>query len=121
MINDSPGGTASAANHSGDADWAPLVPAFWANPDPPADAVDGGSRWFSGENESMADPTLGYSHGEIPGFTIFQPVAYSGMASYTESLTGFTHASDLFRRFYQTTRFGWLFSSGSKNGSPWAP
>lgn len=86
--------------HSADADWAPLVPGFWHLP-VDGGATIGGSRWFSGANETMADPTVDYLHGELPGVTtIFQPMAYSGMAAATGACTT---NSDLMRRFFQTT------------------
>ena len=55
--------------------------------------TDGGSRWFDGANEAMADPTLGDLHGQLTGVTtIFRPVrSHSGVNA-------------LFRRFDQETR-----------------
>src|SRR5438034_108063 len=55
--------------------------------------ADGGSRWFDGANETMADPTLGDLHGQLTGVTtIFRPVrSHSGVNA-------------LFRRFDQETR-----------------
>jgi hypothetical protein len=51
----------------------------------------GGSRWFSGANETMADPTLGMAHGALSGVTaIYRPVRVN-------------NASNLFRRFDQLT------------------
>jgi len=55
--------------------------------------ADGGSRWFDGANETMADPTLGDLHGQLTGVTtVFRPVrSHSGVNA-------------LFRRFDQETR-----------------
>lgn len=75
---------------SGNADWAPTQPAFWAV-EPSPEAVDGGSRWFEGANETLEHPTLGDAHGELPGFTIFQPAPFVNVAEAT------------LRRFYQGT------------------
>jgi len=83
--------------HSGDADWAPLVPGFWLDP-LPASATAGGSRWFTGVNESRSHPTLGYRHGQLSGVdSIFSPQPYSGLPSYAG------YNGDLMRRFYQVT------------------
>jgi len=84
--------------HSGDADWAYSVCGFWVHC-PPAGAVAGGSRWFDGGNEAVADPTIGLAHGALTGVNdIFEPMPYIGMTNYA----GFS--SDLMRRFYQ---FSW--------------
>jgi hypothetical protein len=60
---------------SGVADFASANPQFWTQP-PPASAGDGGSRWFSGENETAEHPTLGTAVGELPGIdAIYAPQA----------------------------------------------
>lgn len=83
--------------HSGDADWAYLVPAFWTHV-PPAEAVAGGSRWFDANTFPVPDPTIGLQHGALTNVSeIFQPLPYHGMAAYQ----GF--GSDLMRRFFQIT------------------
>ena len=81
---------------SNDNDWAFEVPGFWSI-DPP-NTENGGSRWYSGDNESTPDPTLGKgTAGSLPGVTtIFHPMPYMSMASY-KGLT-----SDYMRRYYQT-------------------
>jgi hypothetical protein len=74
---------------SKDADWHPDVSGAFFDPIDLTD--DGGSRWFSGTNETMGDPTLGLAHGQLPGVsTIYRPVRIR-------------NASNLFRRFDQTT------------------
>ena len=103
---------------SGMADWAPKQPAFWApsSVDPPAALFAGGSRWFTGDNETMPDPTYGVDrHGELPGTTIFQPAPYRGLATPNADATaaaggmttyvgiGGSIAGDVFRRFGGTT------------------
>ncbi len=86
--------------HSGDSDWAYQVPGFW-DEDPPGEAADGGSRWFSGDNETLADPTLGYAHGELEGVdAIFQPVPYSGVLATPPVCTS---DPNHMRRYYQST------------------
>jgi len=77
---------------SKDIDWHTDVNgAFFATV--PGMTADGGSRWFDGANETMADPTLGDLHGQLTGVTtIFRPVrSHSGVNA-------------LFRRFDQETR-----------------
>jgi hypothetical protein len=50
----------------------------------------GGSRWFDGDNETLAEPTLVNAHGQLTGVTtIYRPVRIR-------------NASNLFRRFDQT-------------------
>ena len=75
---------------SKDADWHPQVDG--ANFAPTGITNVGGSRWFDGANETLANPTLGDAHGQLIGVTtIFRPVrAHSGVPA-------------LFRRFDQTT------------------
>ncbi len=92
--------------HSGDSDWAYTVPGFWDVDPPSPDALDGGSRWFSGENETMADPTLGLSHGRLDGVAvIFQPTPFQGLLNPPELACEPTAVADHMRRFFQTT---WL-------------
>jgi hypothetical protein len=51
----------------------------------------GGSRWFDGDNETLAEPTLGNAWGQLGGVTtIYRPMRIR-------------NASNLFRRFDQTT------------------
>jgi hypothetical protein len=73
---------------SADADWHPDVDgSFWADVTGITDV--GGSRWFDGDNETMADPTLDLAHGQLSGVTaIYRPVRSR-------------NASALFRRFDQ--------------------
>ncbi|UCF21472.1 MAG: hypothetical protein JSU87_08835 [Gemmatimonadota bacterium] len=86
--------------HAGDSDWAYTVPGFWSDV-PPERALDGGSRWFSGENESMADPTLDLAHGELDGVdVIFEPVPFQGILA-DPAVCG--AVPDHMRRQYQTT------------------
>ncbi|HUF51108.1 MAG TPA: hypothetical protein VMN60_09760 [Longimicrobiales bacterium] len=80
--------------HSAFSDWAWEVPGFWSIDPPDTDA--GGSRWFTGANESTPDPTLGdFKVGAISGYKIFRPVPFAGMAAYQGI------SSDLFRRYDQ--------------------
>ena len=74
---------------SQEADWTPDVAgSFFGSPS--SFSRDGGSRWFDGANETMADPTLGYLHGQLTGVTtIYRPVRVR-------------NASNLFRRLDQT-------------------
>ncbi len=67
----------------------------------PGMTADGGSRWFDGSNETMADPTLGFAaHGQITGVTtIYRPFGGSGACSSDPN-----NSADLFRRFDQVTR-----------------
>ena len=77
---------------SGVADFAPSAPQFWTTP-PPAGATAGGSRWFSGANETLADPTLGLRWGSLPNITtIWSPQPFAD-----------ANVSAVFRRFYQAT------------------
>jgi hypothetical protein len=72
---------------SKDADWHPDVDGSFFGETGVTDV--GGSRWFDGDNESMADPTLGESHGQLTGVTaIYRPVRIR-------------NASNLFRRYDQ--------------------
>ena len=105
--------------HSGWADWIYKQPGF-VEDDLPTTNFVGGSRWFDGANETMADPTENViSFGALTGITaIFKPAPYLGtvspagetrstaptgrMANYT-GLGGTTFDSDLFRRFYFST------------------
>ena len=77
---------------SKDIDWHTDVNGAFFDPVSGMNA-DGGSRWFDGANETMADPTLGDLHGQLAGVTtIFRPVrSHSGVNA-------------LFRRFDQETR-----------------
>ena len=92
-------------------DWAYKMPNFWVS-DPPNRAYAGGSRWFTGENESTPDPTLDVvRHGAINGVTIFQPVPYRAVASPSATPNAVAPAmaafkglnENLFRRFYGIT------------------
>ncbi|MGH7554865.1 MAG: T9SS type A sorting domain-containing protein [Longimicrobiales bacterium] len=91
--------------HSGDADWAYKQPTFWGNDPPSASASAGGSRWFTGANETAANPTLNLGVGQIQGYTILKPNPYQQLAP--DSRTGLSAfrglAGDIFRRFYGTT------------------
>jgi hypothetical protein len=80
-----------AAWHSLVSDFAhDVAGSFWGQPD--AFALEGGSRWFEGDNETMADPTLAEGHGQLTGVTkIHQP------SPYVDAST------ELFRRYYQVT------------------
>ena len=92
--------------HSGDSDWAYTVPGFWNVDLPDPDALDGGSRWFSGDNETMADPTLGLAHGELDGIsTIFEPMPFQGILADPTLACNDGASGDHMRRFLQTT---WL-------------
>ncbi len=69
--------------------------AFFASPSTFSDA--GGSRWFTGANETMADPTLGLLHGQLPNVTtIYRPQGFTGNVF-----------DDLWRRFDQTVYHLW--------------
>jgi hypothetical protein len=82
--------------HSGDSDWAYKQPGFWSI-DPPT-ALAGGSRWFTGANETVNNPTLNFAVGQITGYTILRPNPYTG------ALTAFRgQGGDIYRRFYGTT------------------
>ena len=60
----------------------------------------GGSRWFDGANEAMADPTLADGHGQLTGVTkIFQPTPNAGNGA------AYATAAALMRRFYQVTYY----------------
>jgi hypothetical protein len=78
--------------HSAQADWHTGVDgAFWD--DVEGHNLAGGSRWFDGDTEEMAHPTLGFLHGQLTGVNaIFSPAPRIGGA-----------ADDLFRRNFQTT------------------
>ncbi|MGD2134616.1 MAG: hypothetical protein PVF27_00575 [Gemmatimonadales bacterium] len=88
--------------YSGDAEWHDDVDgAFWAGE---GLNEEGGSRWFSGDNETLADPTLpmvggGVGRGELPGVTtIFSPQPiWSRDNPYQPGL------HPLFRRIRQST------------------
>ncbi len=82
----------------------------------PAGACVGGSRWFTGTNETKADPTLNSrQNGEIEGVAIFKPTPFlasgnsitaecqapPGMTTYT--FGGRSVSGDVFRRFYGQT------------------
>jgi hypothetical protein len=98
---------------SQNADWAPKQPGFWS-PDPDAASCAGGSRWFEGANETMADPALGVkAHGQLTGMTIFEPIPYANQvlsATCTPNVdasivlsTYKGQVGDIMRRFYGTT------------------
>ena len=96
--------------HSGDAKWAPNNPGFWiAAAQPPAGATVGGSRWFTGANETTAEPTdlgpLGPEAGAIQGYTVFKPNPYMTVNTLaTYSMFGYGSIDHtLFRRLYGTT------------------
>jgi hypothetical protein len=58
-----------ALNHNGG------CTSILGNPGPIRD--EGGSRWFDGDNETMADPTLGQSWGQLTGVdSIYHPIPY---------------------------------------------
>jgi hypothetical protein len=89
--------TAATTFSSKDIDWHTDVDgSFFGSTSPPLNS-DGGSRWFDGSNEAMADPTLGDLHGQLTGVaTIFRPQRpHDG---------GNSPVSALFRRWDQTTR-----------------
>jgi hypothetical protein len=74
---------------SKNADWHPVVDGSFFEATGITD--DGGSRWFDGANETMANPTLGLAHGQLTGVTtIYRPTPYNS-------------ADALMRRFDQTT------------------
>jgi hypothetical protein len=74
---------------SKDADWHPDVDGAFFEATGITDV--GGSRWFVGAGETMADPTLGLLHGTLTGVTtIYRPVRVR-------------NASNLFRRYDQLT------------------
>jgi hypothetical protein len=108
---------------SGNVKWAQKNSGFWNVPVPTNNWV-GGSRWFTGANNTQANPTDSiYKHGQLPGMVIFQPTPYADVAtpaatpgavgrkmdSYvfpvgTISATATSTQSDqIFRRFYGTT------------------
>jgi hypothetical protein len=60
---------------------------FWSNPD--AIALEGGSRWFAGDNETTADPTVDWGHGALPDVTTIY------------EFNPYVDADALGRRFYQ--------------------
>jgi hypothetical protein len=70
--------------NSTSADWHPQVEGAFFDPQDPAlnDAIgnvdQGGSRWFDGDNETTADPTLLGGHGALSGVTaIYQPAPFA--------------------------------------------
>jgi len=86
-------------------DWAFKQPGMWLF-DPP-NTLAGGSRWFSGANESMPDPTLATdAHGRLEGITaIFQPTPYRQLndPSAPAAMARYRNLSpDVFRRFLST-------------------
>jgi hypothetical protein len=89
--------------NSGDSDWAFKQPGFWSY-DPPT-SIAGGSRWFTGANETAANPTANYAVGTITGYTIFKPNPYQNVApgGGTQMTTFRGQGGDIFRRFYGTT------------------
>jgi hypothetical protein len=92
--------------HSGDSDWAYTVPGFWEEDPPDPDALDGGSRWFTGANETMADPTQGLEHGQLDGVgEIFQPVPFQDVLAAPDLACNDGAGADHMRRFFQST---WL-------------
>ena len=76
---------------SKDADWHNTgAGVFFGEPATFSNA--GGSRWFTGTNETMANPTLDTLHGQVAGVTaINRPSAFGNVPD------------DFFRRFDQTT------------------
>jgi hypothetical protein len=87
--------------HSGDSDWAYTVPGFWSRV--PPNTLNGGSRWFSGANETVPDPTVGHKpHGTLDGMEspVFSPDPYRADDGVV-GLGGFDPT--LMRRFYQST------------------
>ena len=55
--------------HSFIADWAGDQPQFFTSATIPPGGNVGGSRWFEGANETLANPTLGNAHGGLAGIT----------------------------------------------------
>jgi hypothetical protein len=65
----------AATFFSKDADWHLDVSGSFFAPMSPSISIFGGSRWFDGANETMADPTAGTAHGSLTGVTaIYRPV-----------------------------------------------
>ena len=63
----------------------------------PALNTDGGTRWFDGANETMADPTLGFTHGQLTGVTtIYEPTPY------VDATKGLAAGDNLLRRWHGT-------------------
>ena len=63
-----------------------------------APKAEGGSRWFVGDNETLADPTLGLAVGALPGVTtIYRPQSFAVFAGLPEN------ANLLIRRPHQAT------------------
>ena len=82
---------------SKDIDWHAPVDGSFFNAQDPSLNKDGGSRWFEGANETMADPTLGDLHGQLTGVTtIFRPQRPDDGSN--------APVNALFRRWDQTTR-----------------
>ena len=86
--------------NSADIDWhaVPGLGVIWQSPD--SLSGDGGSRWFAGANESMANPTLGNAHGQLPGVsTIFRPhrdaVATPIMRRFDQTVYHVLRAADI--------------------------
>jgi hypothetical protein len=75
---------------SGVTDWTSTTPQFFTTGQQvPAGSNAGGSRWFEGANETMADPTLNDTWGQLSGITtIYSPQP-------------FVNANAVFRRFHQ--------------------
>jgi len=88
--------------NSGDSDWVYKQPGFWSY-DPPNNLA-GGSRWFTGDTETVADPALDYKVGEIAGYTIMRPNPYQALNGPGPAITTFRgQGGDIFRRFGGTT------------------
>jgi len=96
--------------HSNQEDWAFKQTGFWAH-DPPAGSSPGGSRWYTGANETEPNPTLGVCKwGALPGMVIFKPQPYTNVAptcaatngaamtAYVDR-NGTSRTHELFRRF----------------------
>jgi hypothetical protein len=81
--------------YSGDAEWHDDVDgAFWSTE---GQHWEGGSRWFSGDNETRNDPTLNFGRGELPGVdSILTP-----QPNWSGGIRGNVYA--LFRRLRQST------------------
>jgi hypothetical protein len=97
-------------------DYFTQVDGSFFNATSPSLNTDGGSRWFDGANETMADPTLGFTHGQLTGVTtIYEPTPYvdatRGLAAgdnlmrrWHGSLMGIVRAADI--KFYWGTTAG---------------
>jgi hypothetical protein len=93
---------------SRDADWHTSVDdAFFVATDPSMNSW-GGSRWFDGDNETMADPANGiFKFGQLTGVnTIYQPTPCWSIVPGADDGCPGGSANALFRRNLQTTYHG---------------